>query len=188
MSRAFTQSCVQLEQSAVAGQIFLEQGKHTATVTLLGVKPYSLWQWRLLEAYRQQLTTPEIQSLPLLWSSHLCVLLSYTGNLNITQTKCWNACTFNWNTACACRASTGNFYLAENAPEKVIAIWQSKHYHPPGADGTLKMQHKIIPFLRVAQSPPSSKLKSSCKTPVKASWFTQLNLPAVPGWEQREGC
>lgn len=38
--RAFTQNCVQLEQSAVTGQIFPEQGKHMATVTLLGVKPY----------------------------------------------------------------------------------------------------------------------------------------------------
>lgn len=38
-----TQCCVQLEHSAVTGQIFPDLGKHMATVTLLGVKADSLW-------------------------------------------------------------------------------------------------------------------------------------------------
>lgn len=70
---------------------------------------------------------------------------------------------FNWNTAWAHSAPTGTFYLVENAPEKVIAIGH-KCYHAPGADGILKKQHKITPFPHVVQFPPSSKLKSSCKT------------------------
>lgn len=36
------QSCVQLEQSAVTGQIFLDLGRHIAAVTLIGVKGDSL--------------------------------------------------------------------------------------------------------------------------------------------------
>lgn len=129
-------------------------------------------QWRVLEASTQQFTTPESRAGPFYGPHVYCKVTQATWTS--PTTKCWHACSYLilvlfclpgrlTETAQVLSAPTGNFYLVEIAPEKVIAIRQSKCYHPPGADRILKMQHKIIPFPHVAQFPPSSKLKSSCK-------------------------
>lgn len=139
--------------------------------------PYE--QWRVLEASTQQFTTPKPRAC-LSYGAHTSVYCKVTpATWTSPTTKCWNAC--NWLLLGSVCLPGG---LTKTQPVLTVLLlsgwkctWKghchkSKCYCPPGADGALKIQHKRIPFPRVAQLPHPQNLKPAVRPWVKPSWFT----------------